>query len=137
MAWVVDTCILIDVLEDDPRFAAASADLLERLQPDGLEICPVTYAELAPAFDGLREVQDEFLHGVGVTLPADWSWIDTLAAHAAWNRFIQHRRRHHLPRRPLADVLIGAHATGRSGLATRNAQDFEAIFPELTLAVPS
>ena len=24
MAWVVDTCILLDVLEDDPKFGRAS-----------------------------------------------------------------------------------------------------------------
>ena len=29
MAWVVDTCLLIDVAEADPTFGVASAKLLE------------------------------------------------------------------------------------------------------------
>lgn len=136
MAWVVDTCVLLDVLEDDPDFGAASAGLLDRLSGDGLEVSPVTYAELAPAFGGDRALQEEFLTGVGVDLPALWSWADTLAAHSAWARFIALKRRGAQPRRPLADILVGAHASARSGLVTRNPDDFAAIFPDLRLAVP-
>jgi hypothetical protein len=29
MAWVVDTCVLLDVLEDDPSFGRASASTLD------------------------------------------------------------------------------------------------------------
>jgi len=29
MAWVVDTCLIIDVLDDDPEFGAASARLID------------------------------------------------------------------------------------------------------------
>jgi predicted nucleic acid-binding protein len=137
MTWAVDTCVLIDVLEDDPAFGAASARLLERLLPEGLAISPATYVELAPAFGGDRALQDEFLAGVGVELPAEWSPADTLAAHAAWDRFIRLRRTGKVPRRPLADVLIGAHAAVRDGLVTRNPGDFAAIFPDLEVAVPA
>lgn len=136
MAWVVDTCVLIDVLEDDPEFGAGSAAALDRLVGEGLVVCPVTYAELAPAFGGDRSLQEEFLLGVGAELPAEWSWLDTVNAHAAWDRFIRLKRRHGLPRRPLADILIGAYAAGRSGLVTRNPDDFAGVFPGLELAVP-
>ena len=136
MPWVVDTCVLIDVLEDDPEFGASSAGLLDRLLAEGLEISPVTYAELAPAFGGDRALQDDFLGGAGVALPAEWTWTDTLAAHSAWDRFIRLRRRDDLPRRPLADILIGAYATSRQGLVTRNPGDFTPVFPDLPLAVP-
>lgn len=136
MGWVVDTCVLIDVLEDDPRFGTASAALLDRLASEGLEVCPVTYAELAPAFDGDRALQDEFLAGVGVSLPADWTWADTLAAHRAWARFIRLKRRGTVARRPIADILIGAHAARRQGLVTRNPEDFSPVFSDLAIAVP-
>jgi predicted nucleic acid-binding protein len=136
MSWVVDTCVLIDVLEDDPQFGAASATLLDRLFDEGLEVCPVTYAELATAFDGDRALQDEFLAGVGIPLPADWSWTDTLEAHSAWARFIRLKRGGKVPRRPLADILIGAYAADRDGLVTRNPDDFRTVFPDLSLAVP-
>lgn len=136
MAWVVDTCVLLDVLEDDPAFGAASAELLEKLLADGLEVCPVTFAELASAFAGDRGLQEEFLAGVGVSLPPVWQEDDTLAAHQGWARHVCRKRRGGVPRRPLADVLIGAHATRRSGLVTRNPGDFRPIFPELRVAVP-
>jgi hypothetical protein len=69
----MDTSLLIDVLEDDPEFGEASAATLERLAEDGLAICPVTYAELAPAFEGSRALQEEFLAGVGVDFTEDWT----------------------------------------------------------------
>jgi hypothetical protein len=134
--WVVDTCVLIDVLEADPQFGLASAELLEQLHPEGLTICPVTYAELAPAFDGSAALQEEFLFGVGVDFRHDWSFQDTARAHSAWHLYVQSRRRTKLPQRPLADVLIGAFATGRSGLVTRNRGDFADLFPELAIAEP-
>lgn len=136
MSWVVDTCVLIDVLEDDPEFGAASADLLDRLLPQGLVVCPVTYVELAPAFDGDRVLEEEFLAGVGIALPAAWTWPDTQAAHSAWQRYVELKRRGAAPRRPLADVLIGGHAANRDGLVTRNPDDFAAVFPDLRLAIP-
>ena len=137
MPWVVDTCVLLDVLEDDPVFAEASAELLERLLGEGLEVCPVTFAELAPAFDGDRALEEEFLAGVGVALPPIWQWDDTLAAHQGWARHVRRRRRSETPRRPIADVLIGAHASRRIGLVTRNPDDFRGAFPDLRLAVPA
>lgn len=137
MAWVVDTCVLIDVLEDDPEFGSLSATALDAKVTEGLAVSPVTYAELAPAFHGERKLQDEFLTGVGITLPANWEWADTLAAHAAWDRFIRLKRQGSAARRPLADILIGAYANRRTGLITRNPDDFEPIFPDLTLSVPS
>ena len=136
MAWVVDTCILIDILQDDPRFGSPSALALDAIAEDGLVICPLTYAELAPAFLGKLALQDEFLHGVGVDFRQDWTWADTLQAHEAWHRFIDRKRSHSLPHRPLADILIGAFASRYQGLVTRNAGDFKAIFPNLKLEGP-
>jgi predicted nucleic acid-binding protein len=137
MAWVVDTCVLLDVLEDDPEFGPLSALTLDSHAAEGLIVCPVTYAELAPAFEGDPNLQDEFLTGVGVDFRQDWTWEDTLRAHESWNRFIQRKRSRLIPKRPLADILIGAFALRHQGLITRNSEDFEAVFPELPLQVPS
>ncbi len=65
MAWVVDTCLLIDVAEADPTFGIASARLLDGKRPDGLTICPATYIELAPVFNGDQTAQNEFLFNLG------------------------------------------------------------------------
>ncbi len=137
MAWVVDTCILLDVLEGHPEFGEASAQTLDRLAEDGLTICPVTYTELAPAFEGNLSVQDEFLTEVGVDFRQDWLWEDTLRAHEAWNDFIRGKRLRLVPKRPLADVLIGAFASRYQGLITRNQEDFVKILPGLPILVPS
>jgi predicted nucleic acid-binding protein len=136
MAWVVDTCMLIDVLDDDPRFGRSSALTLDSYAGDGLVACPLTYAEMAPAFQGDVAIQDEFLHGVGVDFRQDWTWADTRRAHQAWHRLVERRRSRSLPRRPLADILIGAFASRFEGLITRNAGDFESIFPGLHLGRP-
>jgi predicted nucleic acid-binding protein len=137
MAWVVDTCVLLDVLEDDPQFGLASASALESLAEEGLTICPITYAEMAPAFEGNCSLQDEFLTGVGVDFRQDWLWEDTVRSHEVWNDFVQRRRKGQVPKRPLADVLIGAFASRHQGLITRNQDDFAAILPDLPIRVPS
>jgi predicted nucleic acid-binding protein len=136
MPWVVDTCVLLDVLEDDPKFGPASALTLDGLAEDGLTISPITYAELSPAFHGNSSLQDEFLIGVGVDFRQDWLWEDTLRSHEAWNDFVRRRRSRLLPKRPLADVLIGAFALRHQGLITRNRGDFEPIFPGLPIRSP-
>ncbi len=136
MAWVVDTCVLIDILEDDPQFGRASALSLDTHASDGLVVCPISYAELAPAFGGDPALQDEFLSGVGADYRQDWTWDDTLGAHEAWERFIRRRRAGLLPKRPLADILIGAFASRHGGLITRNPDDFKSVFPDLPLRVP-
>lgn len=136
MAWVVDTCVLIDVLEDDPVFGHTSALALDSHASEGLVICPMTYAELAPAFQGDLSLQDEFLGGVGLDFRQDWLWGDTLLAHEAWNNFVQRRRSGLLPKRPLADILIGAFASRYQGLITRNPADFSGVFPNLAIRAP-
>jgi predicted nucleic acid-binding protein len=136
MAWVVDTCILLDVLEEDPSFGYVSAEILETRLQEGLVICPMTYAELSPAFQGDRALQEEFLTGVGADFREDWTRADTLRAHEAWNQLVQRRRSGQLAKRPLVDVLIGAFATRFQGLITRNPEDFARLFPSLPLLVP-
>lgn len=137
MAWVVDTCMLIDILEDDPEFGFTSALSLDAHAADGLVLCPMTYVELAPAFNGDQGLQDEFLMGIGVDFRQDWLWEDSVRAFDAWNAFIQKKRARLVPKRPLADILIGAFASRYEGLLTRNPDDFRPAFPDLMLRVPS
>ena len=136
MPWVVDTCLVIDVLEVDSVFGRRSAGLLDARLEEGLVLCPVSFVELAPAFDGNLERQRHFLGRVGLRFDEDWQPADTLAAHAAWHRHIRRRRAALSPRRPVADVLIGAFACRFRGLLTRNPRDFAADFPDLRLVTP-
>jgi len=129
--WVVDTCLLIDVAEDDAEFGEASARLLDRRRSAGLLIAPVSYVELAPLFNGVTEAQNEFLDSSGVNWTHTWTWPDTIAAHRAWHHYMLKRRTGKISKRPIADVLIGAFAVRFNGLLTRNAKDFRGLFPDL------
>ena len=137
MSWVVDTCLIIDVLENDPAFGAASARLIDRMSGDGLTLCPVSYVELAPAFLGDRRRQNEFLSAIGVGHTEVLDWAATQMAHQAWHRQVGLRRAKKAARRPVADILIGAFAACRKGLLTRNAADFASVFPSLKIVTPS
>ena len=136
MTWVVDTCVVLDVLEGDPDFGLASARLIDKLAGEGLTLCPVSYIELAPAFLGDKERQNEFLREIRIDYAQSWDWSDTQQAHKAWYRYVNRRRQDRITKRPVADILIGAFACGRKGLLTRNEADFRAVFPTLTITTP-
>ena len=136
MAWVVDTCVLIDVAEADPSFGVPSAKLLDTKRPDGLTLCPVTYIELAPVFNRDAIAQNEFLFHLGVSWPTTWTQADTEEGHRAWHRYVTARRAVKIVKRPVADILIGAFALGFDGLLTRNESDFRQVFPNLPIVVP-
>jgi len=133
MAWVVDTCLIVDVLDADPAHGENSAELLDRYASDGLIICPVTYVELAPAFDGDMEKEEFFLQQINVDCRENWTWQDTEHAHTAWNRYVQKKRKGEIPRRPIADIQIGSFSERFQGLLTRNQDDFKSVFPKLAI----
>ena len=133
---VVDTCVLIDVADDDPRFGQRSADCLAERVGEGITLSPVSYVELAPVFDGSRRLLDEFLAGLGIEGAGAFDVRDREIAFSAWARHISERRAGRSSRRPVADVLIGALAMRHDGLITRNGDDFMALYPRITIVDP-
>ena len=136
MIWVVDTCVVIDLVERDGEFGAVSAAALASKIDDSFVIAPITYVELGPVFDGDRERQDAFLKE---------SWIDfdfagnkdaVLAAHKAWYEHVLRKRKGEVTKRPIADVMIGAYALQKGGLITRNEDDFRSLYPALNIYNP-
>ena len=136
MIWVVDTCVVIDLVEHDGEFGAVSAAALASKIDDSFVIAPITYVELGPVFDGDRERQDAFLKE---------SWIDfdfagnkdaVVAAHKAWYEHVLRKRKGEVTKRPIADVMIGAYALQKGGLITRNEDDFRSLYPDLTIYNP-
>ncbi len=136
MPWVVDTCVLIDVAEGDPGFSRDSARLLDRKRSASLLVAPISYVELSPRFRGVETAQNDFLEAIGVEWTEPWIWTDTIAAYEAWNEFIAKRRRREIHKRPIADIMIGAFALRFDGLLTRNASDFQKLFPALRIEGP-
>lgn len=136
MAWVVDTCVVIDVAEADPDFGERSARCLCANLAQGLVVCPVTIVELGPVFGGSLAAQRNFMKVCGIHDAQAWTLEDTEVAHAAWARQISARRQRRVAKRPVADIMIGAFAMRFDGLITRNPEDFRAVFPALRQLVP-
>ncbi len=134
-SWVVDTCVLLDILLGDPKFASASEACLVETANKGLVVSPVTVVELAAALPDLRELHS-FLSDYDISAHEVWGRDETAMAHAAWSLALGRRRQTKAPRRPIADVFIGAFAQRRGGLITRNPDDFRTLFPTLRQRVP-
>lgn len=136
MTLVVDTCILLDILEEDSVFGLASAQALNAQRDNELIVSPATYVELAPAFLGDRRWQNQFLEGLCIQVVSNEPEVLNVA-HSAWNAHILRKRKGIEKRRPIADVFIGALAAANDGLITRNEADFRPLFPNLNIIVPS
>lgn len=136
MGWVVDTCVIIDVLDDDPKFGRSSALALKGRLADGLIICPVTVIELSPAFDGNLAEQKQFLKLCGVNYDEAFASGDADFAHSVWAKYIFSKRLGNAGKRPIADIMIGAFASRFQGLITRNPKDFSKWFPKLRIISP-
>lgn len=126
-AWVVDTSVLIDIYLPDPVFAQASAQCLAAHLANGLVISPMTYVELAPAFDGDTRLQEQFLEENGVEWLDPWTHADTENAHQLWAAHVKRKRAGQGSKRPAADVFIEAFAKRFQGLITRNPTDFKTV----------
>ena len=136
MTWVVDTCVIIDVLRGDETFSMRSSMALQAKLDDVLTIAPLTYVELAPEFNGDVEAQNAFLDGMWIQRDFGGSEETVLAAHKAWHEHVLRKRKGEARKRPIADIMIGAYAMQKGGLITRNEADFRSLYPNLTIFNP-
>ena len=137
MTWVVDTCVILDILDGKSEFSAMSARALQSKLDDVLLIAPISFVELAPAFNGDVDAQMEFLRRMWVQFDFKGNEAAGLAAHRAWYAHVLRKRAGAVSKRPIADVLIGAYAQSVGGLITRNEGDFRSLYPELTILNPA
>ncbi|MDD2762730.1 MAG: hypothetical protein PHE83_02015 [Opitutaceae bacterium] len=87
-------------------------------------------------FAGDLPEQKRFLDQAGISHEEPWTAADTEQACTAWNAYIVAKRQARAAKRPIADMLIGGFAANRTGLVTRNPQDFSRWFPRLKLRIP-
>ena len=113
MPWVIDTCVLIDIALADAAFGEFAAARLEKLAPEGLVACPVTFVELTPVFDGDLTMARRFLTTAGVDWTEPWTAHDTEAAGRLWFRHVTSKQAGAAHKRPIADVLIAGFAMQR------------------------
>lgn len=130
---LVDTNVLIDVLEDDPEWADWSiAQLRAQSKVHPLTINPVIYAELSMAFSKV-EALDKAIENLGLTILE----LPRPALFLAGKAFAQYRRQSGKANNVLADFFIGAHvAVLGCPLLTRDARRYQSYFPSVELIAP-
>lgn len=130
---LVDTNVLIDVLEDDPRWADWSiGQLRAQSQIHALAINPIVHAELSLAF--LRwEDLDATVEQLELTVEE----IPRPALFLAGKALSSYRAAGGARSTVLPDFMIGAHAAV-SGypLLTRDARRYATYFPTVRLVTP-
>ncbi|MFZ9507133.1 MAG: type II toxin-antitoxin system VapC family toxin [Burkholderiaceae bacterium] len=131
---LVDTNVLVDVLENDPEWADWSiAQLRAQSRVYQLAINPIIYSELSLTFstvEALEQVLDKMeLRMLEIPRPALF---------LAGKAFVQYRRSRGIKSNVLGDFFIGAHAAV-SGLPvlTRDTRRYKNYFPTVRLVAPS
>jgi predicted nucleic acid-binding protein len=117
-AVLVDSNVLLDVMTEDPRWFAWSAEAIECAADSfRLVINPVIYAEVS-----IRYSRIENLEAALSRTMFDREAIPYEAAFLAGKSFLAYRRHGGRKRSPLPDFFIGAHAAvGGYQLLTRDA----------------
>ena len=133
-AVLVDANVLLDVMTEDARWLAWSAEAIERAADRyRLVINPVIYAEVS-----IRYTRIEDLDAALPKTMFDREPIPYEAAFLAGKAFFAYRRRRGTKSRPLPDFFIGAHAAVAGySLMTRDAARYRTYFPKLLLIAPS
>ena len=133
MTVLVDTNVLIDLLEEDPEWFDWSRSKLEiHSITDTLAINQLILAEVSVEFVSDDELNNALPPEFVQRLDLPWS-----AAFVAGRRFLDYRRRGGPWPIPLPDFYIGAHALVEGfALLTRDADFYQTNFPEVQLICP-
>ena len=130
---LVDTNVLVDVLEDDPQWADWSiGQLRTQSKIHRLAINPIIYSELSLTFSTV-EALDQTLEDLGLVMIE----MPRTALFLAGKAFVRYRRQGGTKSNVLGDFFIGAHAavSGYS-ILTRDSRRFASYFPSVVLVAP-
>lgn len=130
---LVDTNVLVDVLEDDPEWADWSiGQLRAQSKIHRLAINPIIYAELSLTFSTV-EALDQALDDLGLTMVE----LPRPALFIAGKAFVRYRRQGGTKGNVLGDFFIGAHAAvSKYPLLTRDTRRYASYFPSVSLIAP-
>jgi predicted nucleic acid-binding protein len=130
---LVDTNVLLDVLEDDSQWATWSQGKLDAASTtDTLAINAVIYSELSIAFDRIEELEAVLAEGSLSVEP-----IPREALFLAGKVFLDYRRRRGTKYSVLPDFYIGAHAAVMEWpILTRDVGRYRTHFPTVQLITP-
>jgi len=130
---LVDTNVLLDVIQDDATWADWSiSQLRSQAKVHQLVINPVIYAEISLAFERI-ETLDKVLEDMQMPMME----LPKPALFLAAKAFLAYRRRGGLKRNVLSDFYIGAHAAVMAWpVLTRDRSKYETYFPVVKLIAP-
>jgi predicted nucleic acid-binding protein len=130
---LVDTNVLIDVLEDDPQWADWSIrQMRAHAKVHELAINDIIYAELSLAFERIEEL-DAAVEALALRVLR----IPRPALFLAGKAYLQYRRKGGTKANVLPDFLIGAHAAVEGiGILTRDVRRYASYFPSVSLIAP-
>ena len=130
---LVDTNVLVDVLQNDPQWSDWSiGQLRAQSKLHELAINPVIYAEMSMSFSTM-----EALDAVVTRMELSVWEIPRPALFLAAKAFALYRRRGGNKAQVLPDFFIGAHAAVQGWpLLTRDASRFRTYFPSLAVLAP-
>jgi len=130
---LIDSCVLLDLFTNDPKWASWSEDILGRCsQTNTLFINSIVYTEISIGFNRIEEVEDA-IKKVGVTVLE----IPRESLFLAGKTFLDYRRNKGTKSSTLPDFFIGAHATVSSfDLVTRDIAKYKTYFPNIKLICP-
>lgn len=130
---LVDSNVLLDIFTEDPVWLTWSLDALAQAADHGaLVINPLIYAEIAPRFSRVEDLEDALEVGAFRRDALPWS-----AAFLAAKAHRSYQRRGGVEGTTLPDFFIGAHAAVMSmRLLTRDARRYRTAYPSLVLLSP-
>ncbi len=130
---LVDTNILLDIVEKDPHWWERSVEQLQkRAQSGRILINPIIYTEFSIAFSRIEEVDKAILQfGLQIIdIPKE-------ALFLAGKIYLQYRKNQGTKNSPLPDFFIGAHAAiNQVPLLTRDMGRYHTYFPSIELITP-
>ena len=130
---LVDTNVLLDVIENDAHWAAWSQEKLDAASViDTLTINPIIYSELSMAFARIEELEAIIEEASLLIEP-----IPREALFLAGKAFLSYRRSRGTKHNVLPDFFIGAHAAVMQWpILTRDVGRLRTYFPTVTLITP-
>lgn len=130
---LVDTNVLVDILEDDPEWVEWSlSQIYGQSKIHQPIINPIIYAELSLTFS-THEALDEAIDDMRLEIIE----IPRPALFLAGKAFAQYRRRDGQKQNVLADFFIGAHAAvSHYPILTRDSRRYRSYFPSLKIIEP-
>ena len=133
-ATLIDSCVLLDVITGDERWADWSAQQIAAAVDAGrVVINPLIYAEVSVGYQTIEELDE--------LLPASDYERESLpypAGFAAGKAFLRYRRSGGDKRSPMPDFYIGAHAAVAGyRLLTRDVHRYRTYFPTIELIAPA